>query len=315
MYVFIINPIAGNGRAKRHFATIKKSKLYQDIKSEYYITKYKGHAEEITEQILTKKEYQVATIIVVGGDGTLNEVINGLENYSIPVSFIPGGSGNDFARGCKITGSPLEILQQTINGNNTIPYWLGNYQADEELTRHFINNIGFGFDAEIAKAANDSKYKKIFNFLRIGRLSYVIALIQVLFQFKPFDVILNYDNNTYSIKDCWMVTISNHPFYGGGMKVIPNAKIQPTIFPLMIIHSISRWKILGLFMTVFSGSHVGFKEVEIIEAKKLSIHSEEKLTYQVDGEVSTCYFSEITKQSKITYIQGTKGLDSNRMQA
>lgn len=305
MYIFIVNPIAGNGRAKRTFSKILESNLYQRIDSEYYITEYKGHAEVITRKLIDQQADQITAIIVVSGDGTLHEVMNGVGHHSIPISFIPGGSGNDFARGCGITGRPLEILHKIIYENDEIPYWLGNYQVDQLPTRFFTNNIGFGFDAEIARKANASKYKEFLNGFRIGKLSYIIALVQVLLRFKPINISLEIDGQTYTYKDCWMVTVSNHPYYGGGMKVIPNAKIRPTTFSVMIVHSISKWKVLGLFMTVLTGDHVRFKEIEIKEAQKLAIYSEEKIPFQVDGETSTCHSSVITKQSKSIGVQGT----------
>src|SRR5699024_8673172 len=97
-----------------------------------------------------------------------------------------------------------------------------------------------------------------------------------------------------------------HPYYGGGMKIIPNAKIEPTRFPVLIIHSISKWKVvLGLFMTVFSGKHIKFKEVELMMVHSLKVCSNRKLTYQVDGATNTCYSCEITKQSDPIHVLGT----------
>src|SRR5690625_5295491 len=100
MYIFIVNPIAGNGRAKRVFTKLKKSPLFQQINSQYYFTRYIGHAEEISQQISQESKHNINAIIVVGGAGTFHEVINGLENNKIVVAIILRVSGNDFARGC-----------------------------------------------------------------------------------------------------------------------------------------------------------------------------------------------------------------------
>lgn len=312
MYIFIVNPIAGNGKASRYFSIIKKSKLYKEINSKYYLTKYKGHAEEIVRTLKDASIKDIKTIIVIGGDGTLHEVMNGLEHRPIPISIIPGGSGNDFARGCSISGKPLEILERIIYNQKNTSYWVGNYRADNELKRFFVNNIGFGFDAQIAQVANNSSYKKLFNFLRIGKFSYVIALIQSLFKFKPIDIEIEINGSKRKVTNCWMVTISNHPYYGGGMKVIPDATIQPSKFPVMLIHSISKWKILALFTTVFSGNHIKYKEVEILEARKLHIISDRKIVYQVDGETSTCTTCTVTKQSNSMQINGTSSESINK---
>lgn len=83
--------------------------------------------------------------------------------------------------------------------------------------------MGFGFDAEIAATSNASKYKGLLNLLRIGKFSYVIALIQILIRFKPQEIEVEIDGENRIIQDCWMITIANHPYYGGGMKIIPDA--------------------------------------------------------------------------------------------
>lgn len=92
---------------------------------------------------------------------------------------------------------------------------------------------------------------------------------------------------------------------GGGIKIIPQAIIQPSTFLILLIHSISKWKILGLFLTVFTGKHTTFKENELFETTKLKIMSKGNTPYQVDGETAVCDSCTITKQSKALYIMRT----------
>lgn len=305
MYVFIVNPTAGSKRAMKIFSKIKMSKLYQEINSKYFLTSRQGDAEGIVRHLIQKRHQKITSIIVIGGDGTLHEVMNGLGKKRIPISVIPAGSGNDFARGCAIAKNPLDILRQTIKGRYNTPYWLGNYQMANGITRFFVNSIGFGFDAEIARTANSSFYKKILNKFGLGKIGYVIALLQVLMYFKPLDIELEINGKQRMVRNCWMVTVANHPYYGGGMKIIPNAPIQPSVFPVLIIHSVSRWKILGLFMTIFTGKHTAFKEVEVFETTKLKVSSQNKMYCQVDGEINICNPCIITKQSEAVQIMST----------
>ncbi|HLR79030.1 MAG TPA: diacylglycerol kinase family protein [Bacillota bacterium] len=307
MYIFIINPAAGHGKAKRVFEALTNSKPYQQINSIYYYTRYEGHAEIIAEQIASKyrQTKKLQAVIVIGGDGTFHEVVNGIASANIPLGFIPGGSGNDFARGACIKGRPEEILQRIIQSDSSKTYWLGQYAVENKEMRCFVNSIGFGFDAEIAQNANQSLYKKGLNAFRFGSLSYIFALIKVLFFFKPFTVTIEIDGKVREIERCWMVSVANHPFYGGGMKVIPTAKIQPNVLPLIIIHGVSKWKILGLFLTVFTGKHTQFKEVELLESHKVKITSTEPLYYQVDGSTNTCLTSLIMKKAHSIQIKGT----------
>jgi YegS/Rv2252/BmrU family lipid kinase len=302
MYIFIVNIKAGNGRAKRIFSKLQKTDLYQKIEKAYYYTEYKGHAEEIVRSLPSLQE--INAIIVVGGDGTLHEVINGAGPRDMLIAFIPGGSGNDFARGIGLREKPLQILERVVDGTVDTPYFPGEYRMEDEKKRIFVNSMGFGFDALIAKKANYSFYKRILNFFNIGKLSYVFALIQVLIMFKPMEIELKNNGEVTELKDCWMVTITNHPYYGGGMKINPTSKIQPNKFSVLVIHSISKRKVLALFMTVFTGKHIKYSEVELFETSTLEIISNREMDYQVDGQTGTCYSCKITKEKKGISILG-----------
>ncbi|WP_164668318.1 diacylglycerol/lipid kinase family protein [Virgibacillus doumboii] len=304
MYIFIVNPASGKGGAVNAYTKITKSNNFIQVESRCFLTEYPGHAEEIANQLETDFSGQISCVIVIGGDGTLHEVINGLSENKYPVSFIPAGSGNDFAKGCDIKGSPTEIFQRIITGRHQQSYWLGSYQRDNNNKRDFVNSIGFGFDGEIVKYLNESKESKFRSIFVRGKVRYVIALIIVLFRFKPMNVEVNIDGNRRMLTDCWMITAANHPFYGGGMKIIPSAKIQDGTFPVLIINKISKWKVLGLFITVFTGKHIRFKEVELLEATKLEIRSDNTISFQVDGQLDACSFCSISKQGqevKISY--------------
>lgn len=307
MYIFIVNPLAGSGRAIKTFSKIQSSQLYRKIESRYFLTKYSGHAEKIVRHLVKEQSNNnIIAIIVIGGDGTLHEVVNGIGKRYVPIAMIPSGSGNDFIRNFQVGRNPLAIFEAIIKSENGQSYWLGNYQTKNNTRRYFVNSIGFGFDAEIAQTANHSFYKKVLNKLSLGKLSYIIALIQVLRRFKPLNIEVEVNGRKRQINDCWMVTITNHPYYGGGMKIIPNAFIRPSVFPVLIIHSISKWKVLALFMTVFTGKHVNFKEIEIFETTELKISSSENMYYQVDGETHMSQSCVITKQAEIINVMGTK---------
>lgn len=307
MYIFIINPVAGHGKAKRIFSEIIRTDLYKQINSGYFFTKHEGHAETLVQDLYrTSKLKALKCLVVIGGDGTLHEVINGLGRARLPISFIPGGSGNDFARGSDIRDYPLKIFERIVNEGNTIPYWLGHYEADHQPSRFFANSVGIGFDAEIAKVADRSLFKPLLNKLRLGNLVYVFALIKVLFNYIPTTIELETTGKLQVFERCWMVTIANHPFYGGGMKILPNAKIQPNSFSVLIIHNISKWKILALFGTVFLGKHTNFREVDILNANKIKVSSIGEIPYQVDGQKGLCQSITVSKDSSPIPLLGSK---------
>lgn len=311
MYSIIVNPVAGNGKGKRIFTKLKNTELYQSIDCISHVTEYEGHAEIIAEEIMMRKE-KTSCVIVIGGDGTLHEVMNGLDHGMQSIAFIPGGSGNDFARGCRIKKDPLKAFEQIVTGEKRNPYWVGHYWIEGGRKRDFVNNIGFGFDAEVTEYANTSSIKKWCNALGLGTVSYVIALLYVLFHFKPRTVDITMDGKTKQITDCWMVTVANHPFYGGGMKIIPSATIQPEYFPVLIIQSISKWKVLALFITVFTGKHIHFKEVSIQMVKHFHIKSHSGMAYQTDGFAGYCQQCTLKKDVNPINIHGANLVDQHK---
>src|SRR5699024_1532784 len=303
MYIFIVNPVAGKGKSKRIFSKIAASDIYKQIVSSYYFTRYKGHAEKLVKQIIEEQTIESMNgIIVIGGDGTIHEVANGLRDVRVPLSFIPGGSGNDFARGIGMKGNPLEILERIVKQKETIPYWLGSYKVGQNKPRYFVNSIGFGFDAEIVKTANESFLKRLFNRINIGNLIYVVALIKVLFKFVPFTIDIEVDEQRYTFHRCWMVVFGNHPFYGGGMKIIPDATVQSDYLSILLIHNVSKWKVLALFMTVFLGKHTKYKEVSLLKGMNMKVFSKEPTFYQVDGHNGSCKTVNIRKELSPVHI-------------
>lgn len=293
MWAFIVNPAAGNGRGRLIFESLQKTDYFTELEAVYYYSEYEGHAEEIASRLRVNKK--TTAIIVVGGDGTIHEVLNGLGSSGIPIGFIPAGSGNDFARGVGVKGKPETILRKLMESSSTSDYWLGSYRQDGQKARYFVNSMGIGFDAETAHTANKSFYKKVFNHFRLGTGSYVIAILQVLARFKPMSMEINIDGQKRVIENAWLVSIGNHPYYGGGMKIMPNAIIQPDKFSVLLVHSIPKWKVLTLFLTVFTGMHEKIKGVELLEASSLTVTTNKPVYTQVDGQTTTCLTSEITK--------------------
>jgi YegS/Rv2252/BmrU family lipid kinase len=293
MWVFIVNPLAGNGRGRKVFEEIQKSDIYQSLKAVYFYSEYEGHEGVIAKEIKAKSN--VKGIIIVGGDGTVHEVVNGLIPTKIPIGFIPAGSGNDFARGIGLKGSPVEILKRLTASNQTSPYWIGRYELDGKKTRYFMNSMGFGFDAETAHTANRSFYKKYFNQIRFGTGSYVVAVMQVLAQFKrrKIEVIVNGEKKVFD--KALLLSVGNHPYYGGGMKMMPNAKNQSKNFAVLLVHSVPKWKVFALFLTVFIGKHEKINGVELFNASHLTMNFEKEIYTQVDGQTTTCKNTTISK--------------------
>ncbi|QSS99288.1 diacylglycerol kinase family lipid kinase [Pontibacillus sp. ALD_SL1] len=300
MYIVIVNPFAGSGKAKKVFEEVRQSPIYKEVECRAFLTQHEGHAEALVQQVTEIYKDRIICLIVIGGDGTIHEVLNGLKHHpSIPLAFIPGGSGNDFGKATLSKKDPIAIFKDIIGSEQQYSaYRVGSYLTDhrkEKNTRLFANSIGFGFDGEIVKAANNSIVKKWLNHYNVGFLIYCLALLRTLRSFHPKTIELTVDGEKRILTNVWMVTVGIHGYYGGGMRILPNARIQSNQVALLVLHNISKWKVLVMFVTVFWGGHVRFKEVEVLTGSKVSVKSEEVLSYHVDGESGSCQSCHIQK--------------------
>lgn len=278
MLHIIVNERAGNGRAKQVVAnvtsTLKRSyKLYQTIGPR--------HATALIDLIAQNEGDQLC--IVIGGDGTIHEAIQGAVHHSnIIIGVMNGGSGNDFGRGFSVfkTASEIELFlsNPVITKEDT-----GVLFTNSQHT--FMNNVGYGVDAKIVYEVNKTPLKNWLNRINLGRLTYIIILLKEVMTFKPFDVVVEYETKRKVYKDVWITTISNQPFIGGGMKISPYSRTDDGRFELTIVENLTRLKLLFLFGTIFKGKHLNFKKyVSQISAEAFTIHYSEAVQGHADGE-------------------------------
>jgi diacylglycerol kinase (ATP) len=285
---FIVNPKAGNGKAKSVWSLVEQELAKENISYLAFFTERSGHGEQLGKQIIEHSDEGQLTIIVVGGDGTLNEVINGVgKNVSnVRIGLIPGGSGNDFSRGFSIPLDPIEAFQYIMRlfKHDAPTFDLGKIELNGNDEHFFINSTGAGFDALISYEANQTKWKSILNRLSLGQFVYVIILLKNLFTYKCSTVELLINGKKQVFPKTWFVTVSNQPYYGGGMKIAPNAFPNDGELNVTIVHNLSRLKLLLVFLSVFWGKHLKFKEVKSYLVRNVSIYSSEPLFVHSDGE-------------------------------
>ncbi|WP_107842059.1 diacylglycerol/lipid kinase family protein [Metasolibacillus meyeri] len=280
----ILNEYAGSGRG------LKRWRSWQSILEIPYMlhtTEYRGHGFQIAKQIAQEAEQQKrpTCIVIIGGDGTIHEVINGVLHCGwVTIGVMAGGSGNDYARTYDTFGSVEELLhfiQQPARKQQDC----GMVTLQESLA--FMNNCGIGFDAAVAKVANDSALKRALGKLGFGKLSYVYYLIKQLFIFKPFELTITHDEEQHTFQNVWFATVCNQPYFGGGMKLSPFSKTDDQMLEVIVVHNISAIKLLFLFMTIFSGTHIRFKAVTQLKGEKFLITHNATLYCHADGEILT----------------------------
>ncbi|OEF99958.1 hypothetical protein BHF71_07115 [Vulcanibacillus modesticaldus] len=285
MYHFIVNPIAKGGKLKKDWITLERVIVDKLPDFTVHFTEYPGHATEIAKE-LTNTDSPVS-LVAVGGDGTVNEVINGIINFkSTSFGYIPYGSGMDFARGNGIPLDPIQAIDKIVKGRKkNIKYSI--ILGDNTISRRFASNCGIGFDAEVAYEANIEKIrvKKFFNKFNLGTLTYVFFVIKQLFSFKRLKLTIKIDDDQYDYHNSWFITFSNNPYAGGGMIMNPNADPQEEILDAIVVYGINRKKILALFPTIFKGTHINYSGVKLVRGNKYLVNSDSKVSIHVDGEV------------------------------
>ncbi|MDF1508677.1 diacylglycerol kinase family lipid kinase [Robertmurraya sp. DFI.2.37] len=285
---FIINPQAKNGYSMKVWKKVEKRLALEQIPFHATFTKYRGHAVEIVRALLNSARVEdLVMIVAIGGDGTLHEVINGAANArNVMIGMIPAGSGNDFRRGYGVPKNPLAALKFISEQVKTRPFFadIGEIKNEQGDVTYFINNMGVGFDALITKVANTSRLKRFLNQLHLGSLVYAYFVIKKLFSFQCSDVNIVIDGKSFHFKKAWFVTVSNQPFYGGGMKISPQADVNDGLLNVTIVQNLSRLKFLLVFITVFWGGHTKFKEVKELVGKQLTVQSSFPFYAHADGE-------------------------------
>lgn len=279
----ILNPHAGGGRGAKDKCEIEQFLKARNIHYDLLISEYPKHAIVLAKNAIESGARQ---IIVTGGDGTLNEVANGIfqQKVCLPeevvIGMIPVGTGNDWIKTFGIPNNYQRAIEKILAGQ-TLRQDVGKLtfsEDGEEHFRYFSNMAGFGFDALAAQKANAMKEKG-----RTGLLVYLQSLIMAFLEYKTRKVNITIDG--VQLEDLiFSVSVGIGKFNGGGMMQAPNAVPNNGIFEVTLIKKIGVWGILTNLAGLYNGSYVKDTRVVCYKAKDVSISSEKPLTGEVDGE-------------------------------
>lgn len=296
MLGFVVNPVAGNGRGLLVWKRLEKELVRRRIGFRVKMTTEQGEAKKLAESLLRKEE--VSKVIAVGGDGTVNEVMNGIKEAgrSCPFGHIPAGSGNDFARGHSLERDPVLALEHILadHANKAIDLLQVNGQIA-------VNAVGAGFDGQVAKTTNEAVYKKWLNRLGLGKIAYVMSVIRVLLSYRTCRVKLHIDGRENELNEVWLIAVANIPNYGGGMLICPDAVPDDGKAEVCVVSGVSRWALLCAFPMIYKGTHVSHPGVRFFQGRRIVIESERELIVHADGEViaSTPIAVEVTPQRQV----------------
>jgi diacylglycerol kinase (ATP) len=266
---FIVNPASGKGRGRRKWEAAVRELASKADFSVWY-TEHPGHATDLARRAADAGFTRVAA---VGGDGTLGEVADGLAGTGTTLAIVPGGTGNDLVRAL---GVPMELkaaAELALTGKSR-RIDLGRITPQ----RHFINVAGVGFDAEVAQTVN--RYPKYLG----GTIPYVAGIVVTLLRYQPYPLELEIDGK-HLFRNALLVAIANSCFYGGGMQICPEAKVDDGYFDVCIGGDVGRLDVLRLVPAIYSGGHRTHPKVELLRAKRIEIRSSQPVSTAADGEV------------------------------
>lgn len=285
MYTFITNPNARSGLGAKVWKELEQILKEKAVSYDVHFTKYQRHATQIVRDLTS--DGMEHTIIMLGGDGTVDEVINGITNLSkVTLGYIPIGSSNDFARFFGFRSDPVQTLQKILDSTDTTLMNVGHITYHKcEKSKRFAVSAGAGFDAAVCHQSVTSRIKVALNRLHLGRLTYVgIALTQLL-ALKPCTVHVSIDGKEeVSYEKTYFVAAMNHPYEGGGFKFCPDADPCDGKLNLTIIAGLPKLKVLFLLPTAFKGWHTIFKGVHTFSCNQFALRSDQALPLHTDGE-------------------------------
>lgn len=302
MYYVIVNPASKSGKGAGIWTQIEKILNERQIEYKVFFSKEAGHViklvQELSASFLKDDFTKPLKLIVLGGDGTINETLQGIADFDhVEVGYIPTGSSNDLARDLKIPASPAAALERILSCHEPVLMDIGRleYHPDEDssslpercVQRYFVVSSGIGFDAAVCEEALTSKFKRILNKIGLGKLTYLTIALKQLVKAKKItcDFTLD-DSQTIHMSKFLFVAFMNHQYEGGGFKFCPGADYQDGYLDICAVGNIPKWLVVLALPTAFQGNHYRFQGIDRYQASKIHLKTSAPLWVHTDGEVS-----------------------------
>ena len=285
IWLVVINPNAGNRSGLKKWGKIKLLLKSRDINFVPLIIEEPGQTINKVKEAINKG---FRKIMIVGGDGTLNEVVNAIflsshiPSKEFKIGIIPTGTGNDWCRTYKIPFNKFAHNVDVIKKEKTILQDVGivKYCNNEKTDkRFFINNAGMGYDAMVVKKANNQKSRGCGN-----SLSYLLNVFTMLFSYKSQPIKVTVDQEELTT-DMFSMNVGICRYMGAGMMLLPYAIPDDGLFEFTLIRKISKRRVILNYPKMYNGNIVKLRETYTTIAENILIESEEKVFLETDGEI------------------------------
>ncbi len=271
----MFNPAAGKGRTLRDREAIRAALEKAGAAGTFVSTERAGHGITLAED--AAKDGAEA-VVAIGGDGTVNEVVNGLlrvpEARRPAFGVVPDGTGNDYGFLLGLRPGDLDGAARVIAAGATRVL-----DAGEVNGRFFANGVGLGFDGAVAQTAASVRYLK-------GFPAYLWSVFAVLASWENFELTMTADGRSISGR-AFLAAVANGPRSGGGFLLAPDAKPDDGVFDVCRLGDLGKLEALRHLPKALDGSHKGLPWVTILRAREVVLASDRPLTAHVDGNLAT----------------------------
>ena len=277
----IVNPTAGAGRTAKKWPYIKALLKNTGLRFEHDITEAPGHAIELAKSAVNKG-YKL--VVSVGGDGTINEIVNGIyatgDMKDVELGIIGTGTGCDYIRTIGVSKYYQESCHHLMNPmKKSVDLGLVEFTANgQPAKRIFANFAGLGFDAEVVKATT----RKFKNFG--GKPAYLMGLLSTFATYKNRNIHITMNGQSEDRKVCTIV-MSNGKYGGGSMLLAPDADPSDGLFDVIIIGDVTKPDLLRSLPRIYKGTHLTHPKVTVRRTDLITISSDEPMAIQADGDL------------------------------
>lgn len=278
----IVNPVAGGGSSAKRWERIEPTLRQAGLEFDAVFTDRPGDACELAG-LATHEAFDL--IVAVGGDGTVNEVLNGImagataagERPSLGI--IPTGRGVDF---CRTMGVPLDYIEAakrlTYARTERLDIGEAEYTVDgASERRYFANFAGLGFDVEVSRRANTIAPRGG------GTVPYLSSVFLTILAYRSRRVEVVVDGEV-TRRSVAAIIAANGQYFGGGMRIAPQASLTDGLFDVVVLGDLNRLELMLNLPRIYEGTHITHPKVEVLHARALEVHSVEPVYFQVDGE-------------------------------
>lgn len=271
-HYILVNPVSGNKKGLKRGITIKKLLHKYGLEASIVVSEFSGHLTQVANKLSHKA---TCRFYVVGGDGTLNEVISGMVGTNSDIVVIPCGTGNDFIKSISRYMSMRKLISGSI-GKEATPTDLIQVGKD----RYCINILNAGFDAMVAKNVDRFRFVPFIT----GKMKYNLSILYTLLHNKNYHFKIRM-NDIVSKGHFTLVAVANGKYYGGGICPCPTANVTDGTLDICAIDATRVRHKIQLLPKYKKGKHIGLKQAHFYLCDHMHLVSHKKFPVSIDGEV------------------------------